>query len=272
MRLALALLVVAACQGPPGPAGKDGAMGAMGAMGTRGESGPSGTAGPQGAMGAVGPTGKDGQTLSDVLQSVLTNVVARRSAILVIYCSADGQSWVHGTGTKLSDGRFLTAAHVVQGMTMCYLRTEGNADPIEPGSMMTWVQPVAGRDLAIMSMAWSSGGASLTGFEMLVNYAPAVGELVLTVTYPLNLIHNVQYTFGFVTGTLDASLAGGAISGLPGVDAGVYWSGAWSTDAAITGGSSGGPVFDARGRLIGIVVGEPSDAHLDLAYVLPIRP
>jgi hypothetical protein len=66
MNKALALLLLAACEGPKGPAGNDGPAGPTGVAGPTGSAGPSGVAGlpgvdgPSGATGATGPEGNPG--------------------------------------------------------------------------------------------------------------------------------------------------------------------------------------------------------------------
>jgi S1-C subfamily serine protease len=52
------------------------------------------------------------------------------------------------------------------------------------------------------------------------------------------------------------------------------WASSWSTDAVAWHGNSGGPVFDAHGNWIGVLVGAfnggPDNEGPDLSVVLPL--
>jgi S1-C subfamily serine protease len=271
----LSLLLTAACQGPAGSAGAQGPMGTQGAMGSAGPQGDAGPAGPQGPTGSQGQTGssgpagpagkdgKDGQSLTQTLQAVLDHVVPRQAAILKVYCSRPcttepgctaGQLWDRGTGTKLADGTVLTAGHVVAGATACVLESESG---VEVGRSSSTRQPVAGRDLALVSVTWNALGTALPSFDATKAYAPKLGDLVLVAGYPGGYDKDLQYTFGFVT---DPVLS----------DAPPAWSGAVIVDYGSAAGSSGAPVFSAAGVVIGIHVGLPDGMVTDLKAFLPL--
>ena len=226
-----------------------------------------------GPPGAQGPSGQDAPTLTETLQAVLDDIVPRRGAIVNVWCyrrcvagddpglcDRDGDRWSRGTGTRLPSGEVLTAHHVVESARECILAGDVN---VEIGRTKTIVQPVTDRDLAVLKeITWTSEGAALPTFDVVKGKTPALGELVLLATYPGPFNEDLQMTFGHVT---DTTVTLPFSDGQP-----TYWSGAWSCDAAATEGSSGGPVFNARGELLGVVVGMPSDAHLGLRIILPI--
>jgi S1-C subfamily serine protease len=273
-------VLAGACQGPAGAPGHDGATGAQGMMGlpgTAGSAGPAGSqgsAGPTGAAGPQGPAGKDGASVTEALQAVLDRVVPRRAGILDVWCyqpcpagadpsscDSKGEIWSRGTGTRLTSGDVLTAHHVVDSATECLFTGEDNA--VTVGRTGTWSQPVAGRDLVLArEIDWTTGGAALPVFEVVKAWKSSLGSLVMVASYPGYLSKDLQMTFGYVT-DVDVTASQPA-------DAHTYWSGAWACDAAATHGSSGGPVFNAKGDLVGILVGAPTDAQLELRYVLPI--
>jgi S1-C subfamily serine protease len=273
----LTAVLVGACQGPAGPSGRDGEIGALGAMGVpgaAGSSGPAGSTGPQGASGAQGPAGKDGVSITETLASILERVVPRRAGILNVWChqpcpagadpancDSKAELWSRGTGTRMPSGDVLTAHHVVENAAECLLTGEDTMAIL--GRTDTFTQPVYGRDLALArQIDWTPSAAALPTFEVVRSWKSSLGGLVMVASYPGYLARDLQMTFGYVT---DVDV----VASQPD-DAHTYWSGAWACDAAATHGSSGGPVFSARGDLVGILVGAPVDPQLELRFVLPI--
>jgi hypothetical protein len=252
-------LVGGACTGPAGRDGHDGAPGAAGAQGPAGQPGAAGPTGAPGARGGEGMRGTDGASLAETLQDILTRVVPKKAAILVVYayrpcpadagttgCSSDGNQWFHGTGTRLPGGQVVTAAHVVEEMTEAVLVGEEGS---EVGRSSNWTAPVAGRDQVLLTVAWTGSGAALPTLEPVKGHVATVGDLVMLASYPAGLTKTLQFTFGTVTAAdLTASLPD---------EAQAAWSGAVGVDYGAAGGSSGAPVFDASGGLVGIHVGLP---------------
>ena len=215
--------------------------------------------GAKGDPGPQGPDGRDAPTLAETLQAVLDGIVPRRAAILNVwcfkrcvagddpaYCDRDGDKWSRGTGTKLPTGEVLTAHHVVEGARACVLAGETH---VEIGRTTAITQPVADRDLAVLKqITWIGEAASLPSFDVHKGETPALGELILMATYPGPFNEDLQMTFGHVTDTNVTP---------PYSDETDLLAGAWSCDAAATHGSSGGPVFNARGDLRGDRRGHP---------------
>jgi len=125
-------------------------------------------------------------------------------------------------------------------------------------------------------MSWTVDAAGLPGLTPAPNALPAIGALVTVVGHPglydgLSLEH--QYTTGLVTAT-DLS---GTLASVPAfANAGMQtlWASGWSTDAVAWHGNSGGPVFDANGNWIGVLVGAfnggPDNQGPDLSVALAL--
>ncbi|HEX4816060.1 MAG TPA: trypsin-like peptidase domain-containing protein [Nonomuraea sp.] len=164
-----------------------------------------------------------------------------------------------GTGViAAEDGTVLTAHHVVKGAKDVTLTF---ADGTESKAVVASANPK--RDVAtlkpaelpeIVVPATLGGGA-------------AVGAPVVAIGNPLGLTYSVST--GVVSGlnrtadrTADRAADGGGLSGLI------------QFDASVNPGSSGGPLLDARGLVIGIVVSiaDPGgdEAFAGIAFAVPI--
>ena len=140
-----------------------------------------------------------------------------------------------GTGVIVSsDGEILTNAHVVDGATAIRVRLAGETEPTEA----RLVASDTGNDLALLSI-------DATGLPP-VAFAPTaevgLGDEVVAIGFALDLDGEPSVTLGIVS-ALDRTIItedGGALDGLI------------QTDAAISSGNSGGPLVDARGRIVGI--------------------
>lgn len=233
----------------------------MGAMGLPGPAGP------------AGPPGKDGVGMAQTLQAVLDKIVPKRGAILNVVCrkpcppmpamgqcGADGKTYSRGTGTRITGGDVLTAHHVTEFSEECQI---GSEDGILLGRAGMIVEPVAGRDLVVLkAISWNDAGSRLPEFDYVKGYTPPLGELVVFASYPAGLSRDLQISFGYVT---DPKVAGSFSDKYR-----TYWTGAWACDAAATHGSSGGPAFNSKGELVGVIVGQPGDDALKLKFVLPV--
>ena len=240
--------------------GEDGRDGAPGLPGLPGEPGAPGARGPTGA------TGSSARRTSDIV----AGVAAKASAIVIVECT-DGVSYGDGSGTKTSGGTVLTAQHVVDDLPDCSIYSES---PVALLGTVTAYAQRAGRDEVELSVEWTAAGATIPGVSRQLSTVPSIGDLITVVGHPGlydGLVLEHQYTTGFVTATnLQATFA--AVPALSG--RAVTWAQGWSTDAVAWHGNSGGPVFDADGNWIGVLVGgfngTRDNEGPNLSVVLPL--
>lgn len=133
-----------------------------------------------------------------------------------------------GTGFYVdSSGTLFTAAHVVRGALAVVA--------IDSGGLRTPVQGLLYADSVLDFAALKVAGTSRSFLRIADNDALEVGERILVVSSPLGL---------------DFSVADGVLSARRTVDGRVFL----QISAPVSPGSSGGPVVDASGRLVGLVV------------------
>jgi len=158
-----------------------------------------------------------------------------------------------GTGVIVaSDGTILTANHVIAGARAI---TVTFADGTKAGASVASADPK--RDIATLTPAKLPQvvvPADLGG-------GATIGSQVVAIGDPIGLAYSVSS--GIVSG-LDrtATTDNGQFSGLI------------QFDASVNPGSSGGPLLDSRGLVIGIVVALANPAHADafagIAFAVPI--
>jgi putative serine protease PepD len=140
-----------------------------------------------------------------------------------------------GTGVIVSsDGEILTNAHVVDGATAIRVRLAGETEPTDA----RLVASDTGNDLALLSI----DAAGLPPVSFAPTAEVGLGDEVVAIGFALDLDGEPSVTLGIVS-ALDRTIItedGGALDGLI------------QTDAAISSGNSGGPLVDARGRIVGI--------------------
>jgi len=140
-----------------------------------------------------------------------------------------GQRWGVGSGVVLGEGRVLTNAHNVRGnhvtVTFADGRTaEGNVAGTDVDGDLAVVEVDTGQ---VPALPWATD-------------APAVGTPVFGLANPGG--RGLRVTFGFVSG-IDRSFRG---------PRGVRITGSLEHTAPLLPGSSGGPVLNAAGQLLGI--------------------
>jgi serine protease Do len=140
-----------------------------------------------------------------------------------------GQRWGIGSGIVLGEGRVLTNAHNVRGSQATVTFADGR----------TAEGTVAGRDidgdLAVIEA--DTGQAAALPWATAV---PAIGTPVFALSNPGG--RGLRVTFGTVSG-IDRSFRG---------PRGLRITGSLEHTAPLLPGSSGGPVLDAQGQLLGI--------------------
>jgi S1-C subfamily serine protease len=250
----------------------NGANGRDGAPGAPGIQGEPGSDGADGEVGVAGPAGAAGKNAASP-PNIVAEVAAKAAAIVIVECT-DGDKTGDGSGTKTDRGTVITAMHVVDDMTSCNVFSQA---PVAFLGSMTRATQRGTRDQVELSMDWTADAALIPGLTPTLRVVPAIGDLVTVVGHPgvydgLSLEH--QYTTGFVTATdLSATLA--TVPTLVNAGLTTRWAQGWSTDAVAWHGNSGGPVFDATGNWIGLLVGafngSSDNEGPDLSVVLPLR-
>lgn len=140
-----------------------------------------------------------------------------------------GQRWGVGSGVVLGDGQVLTNAHNVRGELVTVTFTDGRT---AEGSVVG--RDVDG-DLAVVAV--DTGGATAIPWA---TASPGIGTPVLALANPGG--RGLRVTYGFVS-SVDRSFRG---------PRGRRITGSIEHTAPLLPGSSGGPIVDAEGRLLGI--------------------
>lgn len=249
------------------PAICNGGEGSPGEPGRDGTPGTSGPAGARGAPGVSGPAGRDALDPSNVVDGI----VAKAAAVVIVECTEDGLTFSGGSGTKTTAGTVITAEHVFGENTTCDVYTEA---PVTLLGSATSVDYRGERDEIELTMAWTAAGNAVAGIAPLLGTAPEIGDLVTVVGHP-GLYDGVTLEHQYTTGHVTATSLQATFSTVPLLDGkATAWESGWSTDAVAWHGNSGGPVFDAGGNWIGILVGAfnggADNEGPDLSVVLPL--
>jgi S1-C subfamily serine protease len=177
-------------------------------------------------------------------------------ASLVLIQSSTGSSGTEELGSGIiinSRGDILTALHVVAGASAIEITFD---DGTTSAASITSADP--SHDIAVLT---SSHPPTVIRPAVLGN-APQIGDEAFAVGNPLGLA---------------ASLSAGVISGLDRTFMpanGRELSGMIQFDAAVNPGSSGGPLLNAKGQVIGIVTGLANPTGIDdfagIGFAVPI--
>ncbi|MDY7101880.1 MAG: trypsin-like peptidase domain-containing protein [Actinomycetota bacterium] len=160
-----------------------------------------------------------------------------------------------GTGVVITeDGQILTANHVVDGATSI---TVTFPDGVDAAAEVISSDPTS--DIAVLRTA--SAGQLIV--PAVLGGGLAVGDDVFTVGHPLGL-----------SGSFTAGVVSGLGRSIPTPDGGARLDDLIQFDAAVNPGSSGGPLIDANGAVVGIVtaLADPSDVgyFVGIGFAVPI--
>ena len=164
-------------------------------------------------------------TVFDEIQASITRLAQDAGSSV----AGIGQRWGAGSGVVLGAGRVLTNAHNVRGnqvtVTFADGRTaEGNVAGHDIDGDLAVIQTDTGQ---VPALPWATA-------------APAIGMAVFALANPGG--RGLRATFGTVSG-IDRSFRG---------PRGLRITGSLEHTAPLLPGSSGGPVLDAQGQLLGI--------------------
>lgn len=140
-----------------------------------------------------------------------------------------------GSGALISDkGRIITAAHVIERATDIEITYH---DGFKTSGHVVWVEPLL--DLAMIQASKVPEGVKTLTLAEPNSYS--IGERVMVIGAPFGVSHSLSV--GYLSGIRDRDA-------LPGTD---LVPRLLQTDAAINVGNSGGPLFNLKGEILGIV-------------------
>lgn len=205
----------------------------------------------------------NGGAVADRAPDSLAGVVARVMPSVVTVHGDAQQGESIGSGFVIAaDGYILTNEHVVTDIP-----DDGVSVTLADSSALP--ARVVGRDTESDLAVLKVDRSGLSAVEFGDSDAVAVGDPVLAVGSPLALSGTV--TYGIVS-ALDRTVETGDPGGSPRYYAAIQ------TDAAVNRGNSGGPLFDAAGRVIGInsVIKSLADdqevaGNIGIAFAIPIN-
>jgi len=182
---------------------------------------------------------QEGDALVEVFESVRTSVVTLRTVSRTGPVDPDGsQASEPGVGSGVlvdAEGRILTAAHVIQLAEKIIVEFSDGARR-DARILGTDVQADVGLIQLTEPLPESAKFVELGDSD-----AVRVGQSVFVVGAPLGVAHTL--TRGVISARRTSPLPMGALHEIE----------HFQTDAPINPGNSGGPMFDMRGRVIGIV-------------------
>jgi S1-C subfamily serine protease len=187
----------------------------------------------QGGAPVQRPTSEVGMNLVSrqlFTQPITANMAAVRNNVVVVYGGGG-----HGSGFVIDDsGRVLTNEHVVRTAARVGVRFESGDE-----ATATVLATDPRRDVALLRLDRSGTGGLPIRFDQ-----PAVGDTVYAVGAPLDPAYSATVSKGIISAFRDIE--------------GESWI---QSDVNVQHGSSGGPLLDERGNILGITArGEPNEA------------
>ncbi len=165
------------------------------------------------------------------------------STVTVLVYDASGQPLGLGSGFVVASGQVVTNAHVIVGASQLLVRPIGASQTLAVSALL---QVDEGADLALLRV----DGLASPVLPLASGDAPSVGDTVYAVGSPLGL---------------DGTFSQGIVSGYRTVgDLSLM-----QLTAPISPGSSGGPVLDATGRVIGVAIGTFAEGQ-NLNFAVPV--
>jgi S1-C subfamily serine protease len=191
--------------------------------------------GPAGPAGAAGERGERGESFKESSHKLLTKLKPLQKGVVNLQCGGGS-----GSGTRIGHDTVITAFHVLDGANSCVVRSNGQQVAI--GNVLS--RSPSGRDIGFIR------GLTFNFEVPIINPVrdkmPAIGDLLVLMSYPSLLTNDLQTTLGFVTDdNVQNSLD----------EMGIAWRDAIMSDMSAGSGSSGGPVFSDVGEFVGIHVG-----------------
>jgi hypothetical protein len=169
---------------------------------------------------------------------------ASPSVVLIELYDEKGKIFKRGTGFLVSaDGAILTNFHVVEHTKQATVRM-ANEDAYDTVDVLDVDKR---KDIALVKIR----AFGLAPLRLGTSSAVQVGDKIYTLTNPLGILQN--------------TLSEGIISGIRQMDGYKYF----QITAPISPGSSGGPVFNSQGQVIGLAV-ETIEAGQNLNFAVPI--
>ncbi len=186
---------------------------------------------------------------ADVLDPALSSVVRVEVFGTPAPTGANASSIGSGVVIEAGRGLILTNAHVVSG---------GKSFRIQLRDGRWFDAELAGTDVPTDLAMLRAAKASMPAIGIADSDKARVGDVVFAVGYPLGL---------------DQTLTMGIVSGLGRYGGGSSLTDFIQTDAAINFGSSGGPLLDSEGRLIGIntAILSRSGGNIGIGFSIPSR-
>jgi serine protease Do len=167
-------------------------------------------------------------SILDELQSAVTAAADRVGPAVI----GLGRGWGRGSGVVIADGRVLTNAHVLRGEEVAVTRADGEVAL----GRIAGIDP----DLDVALIEVDTAGAPAVAWEPAILENVRAGQPVFALADPGG--RGLRTTFGLVTAT------GRSFRGPRGRRIG----GSIEHSAPLPRGSSGGPLVDAAGHLLGI--------------------
>ena len=188
---------------------------------------------------------------------VASIVAAVEPAVVSVSADIGGAGEGAGTGFVIgADGVIVTNAHVVADATQIEVTFgDGNTLPAE----------VVGRDVNADLAVLTVDATGLPVVELGDSDDVQIGDDVVAIGNALALEGGLTVTRGIISGPPRSEVAD---------ELGIVLESVLQTDAAISSGNSGGPLVDARGRVIGIntaIAGsQPGSQAENVGFAIPI--